>query len=1490
MYRQNLTVYNPVLGMDSSTSDIIQRLQARRQERMLQNITPQVQPRVGMIEQFIRGTTDPVNQLLSKLNIVKRRETIKPQGIGENVSHFLGELLGFGAVLAPWVAPIATGASTAVIGALSSGAAAAGASAAATATAAGAKAAAVTAAKAAATRAAAPLLAKAAGAAASGAIYGGLASWLEDEPIIQGALTRAATGGAFSVAGAGVAKLYNRVKQVVSNPLDKLLQKSVMFPKTKEEIDNVLRLMQHVPDAMKGQLYKDTLKDILDAAQPGGPLAGHMTPAQLNYFTQQHQTAVGKVDDDIGILLRVLRRYPGGEDYAKDIIDTTGQAAYGPRLKSKDKQYKLVQAVLRRLKPTTVPPTPTLGTQLPAEPWRQGNYANVAEVMPVNELDKFKTVASAVGTQGVTQQQWDTLKHDILANGIQEPVVLGYDPLVRRIKLTDGNLRLAIAKDIGLTEIPVRIERVAGGLTKATGAKFLRSGLYVAPNIQDIKPSQVFPAHRLQTPGLNFSQAAQTALNEARNATNLQEQLAAGETFYREVRSSYKGFLQKSNYASLEALLNDPNAKTSALKAAQRHLQKRDMAQDLLWNIKGQFNQGLGLLGPKDLPSLKLSAAFAKAPGTKTMPHKWHYELIKVLHEVNDKTGKSYSNYESMLADAKAGDRDLLPYLKKWKQVEHSLKQRNEPLYMGIYSNFVVPLPPDIEQKIAQRRASPLPQPPAILSQVATTVKQQAAKAKAQEAYDAAVKKHQEYNVFDFVSEMIEAGEFTPADITEEKMLTETRPFGIFSRLIPVRYLFGKTFSNAARQAGNEVQAFREKYLGVGMKSGERGGLRKWLDYLKVRGKERAAVGKRIGDLLENTDVNQKTLAAMMKYDDNNPIWQKYSQWASAQYGLSAKELRVASEMRGALNSIFKDAGLDDARFIEAYFPHFRKMDEKLNRAIGQRLTGLMDDGKRIMGVKWVNSLIRSGNMTAYEEDAFVAFSRYVNGASKSIHYDNLFNTWTKTFKSVGVDKNRMLLFEQLKASLLGRPSQTETQIDEAIQATMKYFGFKNPTFRPSQAITSFMAEMQYLGGIAGNPFAVAKNLTQKILFLPDVVDDPDKWHTEGIPAWYKYAKIKNTPAGQAIDDFNQILHSRQFAEGMTYGNSAIVNLATRLGASEVGAQKTINAFYAGYRWADLDNVKDAFGTQFLRLMEKGAPIQEAIEIATSTAMSSQFMYGFDSPMLYKTAWGKLAGVFMSWPLNWAMMMFEQGTEGNIRQAFATVGAMAVGSAALSLTGYNFMSTHPVAVARGILPVAMLEGQESWPVTLRTGASALEALRALAKGDETEINRALEDLKRRVEPMIPLGVPMGRVVRFIDIVQNDWKQYDLKDRYRRDVPVHEGIRSILGPTIEAQERYQDYLSVQRMESNYRRLRSQAIKAYMDGNVKRFRFLQEQLLLNYGDGFIEPADIEQELKLRSSSAIERQLVGLPASVRDRFMQERGYTPTVTERRALRSQRF
>ncbi len=613
------------------------------------------------------------------------------------------------------------------------------------------------------------------------------------------------------------------------------------------------------------------------------------------------------------------------------------------------------------------------------------------------------------------------------------------------------------------------------------------------------------------------------------------------------------------------------------------------------------------------------------------------------------------------------------------------------------------------------------------------------------------------------------------------------------------------------------------------------------------------------------------------------------------EFGTTPEILQASAQGRILFDRLFHESGIDPAMYRGAYFPHYRNMAGKgraeLEESFKDILSGAKNAEKLKENIFWANELSRTGT-ASYDTDFFEAYNRYVRGMSKKKHFEPVFKDFKAAQKNLGIDDTRVQVIRSLEEAIVGVPGDTEKMVDGIVRDFAGALGMNTSKYpRPTAAIGAMLAELQYSSGMGFNPFMPIRNLTQKALALSSITESGNP--LEGAYWMGKYKMDKATGRGLAryLNEFNDVLDNRIYAEGLELHMKAGVKVAQKMGFSDVAAAKAgdFQEFSMKmFRWSDRSNVEDTFGAAAYYLMQaKKAPLSDAVELARGVTMATQFMYGIDSPMLYRTPLGKQLGIYQSWPLNWAQMLWEQGTSGQAHRAVSTVAFMAVMSEMLSARGWNFRTISPTETVRGILPIAMLSGEKDFPTVLRVGSSVMDYMRALASGEDAAMDTALINFQNQAIGLVPFGVVTDRTLKFIDRVRHDWRDYtdpgfmhrqalnpqtrEGTSRLRTEVGPVESVMGLIGTTTKAAQRSADWEFVATMDKEYRGLRKQAISAFLDGDYDRFQKLQERLVLNFGQ-WIEPQDVKSELRMMGMTARERQLMSTPDPLKSMFLEQ------------------
>ena len=610
---------------------------------------------------------------------------------------------------------------------------------------------------------------------------------------------------------------------------------------------------------------------------------------------------------------------------------------------------------------------------------------------------------------------------------------------------------------------------------------------------------------------------------------------------------------------------------------------------------------------------------------------------------------------------------------------------------------------------------------------------------------------------------------------------------------------------------------------------------------------------------------------------------------------------KIATGMRKLYNMLFKEFGIEGVadpttikhpsatRFRDHYVPNLLK--------------GLQDPSKVGKAApKTVKDFfarhVRKGEIPEHmrEMDIFELTHKYIRmGANEKFgkpvvdRWNTLFIGSKKKPGLEGLDRSTIAYYEKFRNKFMGVSSHAEQgfdqMLDNFIPDTAKQLFGLDRTGRYSQQISSFVAELAYSGTLGYNPFSAIKNLTQQMTAIAHLDANP----LVGIDYWFKAKKALLTPAGKQMAKLNAVITGRMPREALDLQSLSMQNVA--------GLGKVHKHAFTMFKAADRNNIDTSFMMKMLQQIDeasvtgKAVNMRQAAEQAYSFTMATQFMYGIDSPLFFKGPLGKQLGLLMSWPLNYASLIREQGSSGQWMKAVSMLGLYAFGAEALSQTGLSFRSIHPTETAKGFLPVAMLEEDRGFNVATRIVYSGYQGLKALASGDATAREQAWDNFERSARVLIPYSTAGRRILTTVAAARNDWKIHEeslikqiLKPgessarlRYEMDldspfgdltgIPV-EAVMGMVGPTQAARERWESLDHIRQTDQAYRRLRSQAIDAYLNGDHKLFMDKLQTLYAQFG-GEVNVQDILQEINLRGQTAQQRRASSLPEALRGRF---------------------
>lgn len=89
------------------------------------------------------------------------------------------------------------------------------------------------------------------------------------------------------------------------------------------------------------------------------------------------------------------------------------------------------------------------------------NYSRFVEWVPIDVIEKYSPVDRSQPDMSLyTEEDWQALR-DSVAQGWTSPLILTYFKNDNTAVLSEGNHRLQVAKQLGLTEVPVRVYRLS---------------------------------------------------------------------------------------------------------------------------------------------------------------------------------------------------------------------------------------------------------------------------------------------------------------------------------------------------------------------------------------------------------------------------------------------------------------------------------------------------------------------------------------------------------------------------------------------------------------------------------------------------------------------------------------------------------------------------------------------------------------------------------------------------------------------------------------------------------------------------------------------------------------------------------------------------------------------------------------------------------------------------------------------------------------------
>lgn len=697
---------------------------------------------------------------------------------------------------------------------------------------------------------------------------------------------------------------------------------------------------------------------------------------------------------------------------------------------------------------------------------------------------------------------------------------------------------------------------------------------------------------------------------------------------------------------------------------------------------------------------------------------------------------------------------------------------------------------------------------------------------------------------------------FTVGDIA---VLTE-KP-GILSWLQPLRKPLGKAIDRLVARADRASVNSSQQYIAEAMK------ILKGIGALK--GKKTWEIRKAIIHYLETKPEDIAAAKAGIK------------DFLSAA-GYSAKKIDetiVASEkFRTLFNRMGIDFDIPKEMWVDGYFPRLLQDGLRKGHTYEQVFAGVKKRSQQLNDfMVFASGEERTGYLMPHEIDLMKIVGTYARSGAKKKYVQPMLEEVKMLLRDL--PEKRKFFNDFVDHRFRNVPTGNENMIDGTLSAVAKYLFGVDTQKRYTKDIVGFITELYYTSGLGYNMFSAMRNLTQQLLAVTDLDPNP----LVGIEYWVRAKKFMYSKEGRMLAKLNPLRHSR-------IPQQDLLDKSMAAGIPVIGdtVDSLSRAGFWAFRKSDLDNIDTSFLMKVLHAKDKGRGLQQAVEEAYSFAMGTQFTYGIQSPAMYSTPLGRMAGVFMSWPLNALSLVYDQLKGQEKIKALTSIAGMVYASEALSLTGVSFRSIHPLETASSLLPFAIMEGDKGMPPGLKLPTTMGQLTFQLAAGDKEAQEKAWNNFKSSLNSVIPFHVAGKRIYNVVEAAHNDWRVYDDKKRLQYEMNKEgrfyeavgvpkEAMMGLFAPTTAKRQRFEAGGIIRRTDDAYRRLRRQALDAFFDyqetnsqESAEKFLLLQQQLNDSIGKQ-LEEQDIMREIRLRGHDLLYRQAMRLPALVRDPLLE-------------------
>ncbi|KKN57539.1 hypothetical protein LCGC14_0560850 [marine sediment metagenome] len=295
----------------------------------------------------------------------------------------------------------------------------------------------------------------------------------------------------------------------------------------------------------------------------------------------------------------------------------------------------------------------------------------------------------------------------------------------------------------------------------------------------------------------------------------------------------------------------------------------------------------------------------------------------------------------------------------------------------------------------------------------------------------------------------------------------------------------------------------------------------------------------------------------------------------------------------------------------------------------------------------------RFGASIGLKKDPFAAMQVYESYALKNKYYQPLLqkiSAYVSMFEARGKMTSANYL-KDMARRISGRPTKEDLLINESIGTFARTMA-KIPGFRDKGGlrleelakrgnigalVAHNLASIYYMSWLGFRPVSAIRNLSQQLLTAADI----------GFASLGKGIGLRFTAEGKSALKESLVLQSRKLGQPVAgLEDEVLSRMPQRL-------QRTALAMF---KFADKQNVSDAFLAGYSRAKTLGLPREWAIRYGDEVAMNTQYLYTKMSRSLFEdTTAGRLLSPFTSWTRNFIELLAKwgQGRQSIVLQQYA---------------------------------------------------------------------------------------------------------------------------------------------------------------------------------------------------------------------------------------------